>query len=59
MSTIHKYFVELYLYMSEANTEENNKVEDEKTKARDTPKHGSHFTQPPQSKYEDEEESKE
>jgi hypothetical protein len=45
--------------MSEANSEDNSKVEDEKTKARDTPKHGSHFAQPPQSKYEDEEESKE
>jgi hypothetical protein len=39
--------------MSEANTEDNN-VENEK-KARDTPKHGSHFSQPPKSKYEDEE----
>ena len=58
MSKIHKYFVELY-FICQANTEDNNKVDDEKTKARDTPKHGSHFTQPPQSKYEDQEESKE
>ena len=57
MSKIHKYFVELYFIC--LNTEDNNKVDDEKTKARDTPKHGSHFTQPPQSKYEDQEESKE
>jgi hypothetical protein len=45
--------------MSEANAEDNNNVDSEKTKARDTPKHGSHFTPPPQSKYEDEDESKE
>jgi hypothetical protein len=45
--------------MSEVNSEDNNNVENEKTKARDTSKHGSHFTQPPESKYEDEEESKE
>jgi hypothetical protein len=49
------------MYMSEDNTKDNNNVENEKTKARDTPKHGSHFSQPPQSKYEDQdkEESKE
>jgi hypothetical protein len=45
--------------MSEDNTEDNTNVSDEETKARDTAKHGSHFTQPPQSKYEEEEESKE
>jgi hypothetical protein len=46
--------------MSEDNTEDNSNVSDEEIKARDTAKHGSHFTQPPQSKYEDqEEESKE
>jgi hypothetical protein len=45
--------------MSEDNTEDNTNVSDEETKGRDTAKHGSHFTQPPQSKYEDEEESKE
>jgi hypothetical protein len=46
--------------MSEDNIQDTNETE-EKTKARDTAKHGSHFTQPPQSKYEEEEqeESKE
>jgi hypothetical protein len=44
--------------MSEANAEDNNNVDNKKTKARDTSKHGSHFTQPLQRKYEDEEESK-
>jgi hypothetical protein len=45
--------------MSEDNTQNTNETE-EKTKARDTAKHGSHFTQPPESKYEEEqEESKE
>ena len=46
--------------MSEANAEDNTNVSEEETKGRDTAKHGSHFTQLPQSKYEDqEEESKE
>ena len=48
--------------MSEANADDinnNDNVDTEKTKARDTPKHGSHFTQQPHSKYEEEEESKE
>ena len=45
--------------MSEDKTQNTNET-DEKTKARDTAKHGSHFTQPPESKYEEEqEESKE
>ena len=47
--------------MSEANAEDNTNVSEEETKGRDTAKHGSHFTTPPQTKYEDkeEEESKE
>ena len=45
--------------MSEANAEDNTSINDEETKARDTSKHGSHSTPPPQSKYENEEESKE
>jgi len=45
--------------MSEDNTHNISETE-EKTKARDTARHGSHFTQPPESKYEEEqEESKE
>jgi hypothetical protein len=45
--------------MSEDNKQNTNESE-EKTKARDTARHGSHFTQPPESKYEEEqEESKE
>lgn len=42
--------------MSEDNTENNSKTEEEKTKARDTPRHGSHFIQQPESKYEEQEE---
>ncbi len=41
--------------MSETNAEDITNVNEEKTKARDTSKFGSHFTQPPQSKYEDQE----
>jgi|GEM_PF-1781086 hypothetical protein len=45
--------------MSEDNTENSSNIEDEKTKARDTPRHGSHFTQKPESKYEEQEEPQE
>ena len=45
--------------MSETNAEDSGNIDDEKTKARDTSRYGSHFTKPPQSKYEDKEESKE
>jgi hypothetical protein len=45
--------------MSENNIQNTSETE-EKTKARDTARHGSHFTQTPESKYEEEqEESKE
>jgi hypothetical protein len=47
--------------MSEEDNTQNTSEIEEKTKARDTARHGSHFTQPPESKYEEEEqeESKE